>query len=325
MVGAVAWVAVRFSEGREFVRLAAHAHPRWMLLTLFIQTATYVFQGSIWRVVVLAARASLSVGESIRLAVARLFMDQALPTAGLSGTVVMIKALEQHGVPLPVVMAGVVIDTVSCYGTYVVGVIAALIILAASHEASRVVIVAAVPFAIFSTGIVIGFLALAGRTIGGPIAMRLGRLRPLGRGMAMLAAADRKLAHNPRLVLTACACQAAIILLDAATIAALIAALGAKASLGGVFASYMISTMFRLVGVLPGGLGTFEASSVLTLKMIGVDVPVALSATLLYRGLSFWLPLVPGLWFSRRYAPLPAPRATTTPSPLPAPREPMDT
>jgi len=85
----------------------------------------------------------------------------------------------------------------------------------------------------------------------------------------------------------------------------------------------MISTMFRLVGVLPGGLGTFEASSVLTLKMIGVDVPVALSATLLYRGLSFWLPLVPGLWFSRRYAPRPAPRATT-PSPLPAPREPMD-
>ena len=28
---------------------------------------------------------------------------------------------------------------------------------------------------------------------------------------------------------------------------------------------------------------------------------VALSATLLFRGMSFWLPLLPGLWFSRRY------------------------
>jgi Mg2+-importing ATPase len=303
MVGAVAWVAVRFSEGREFVRLVARAHPRWMLLTLFIQTATYFFQGGIWRLTVRTAGAALSLGESVRLAVARLFMDQALPTAGLSGTLVMIKALEQHGVPLPVVMAGVVIDTVSCYATYVVGVIAALIVLAVSHEASRVVIVAAVPFALFSTAIVVGFLALAGRPINGPIATRLARLRPLGRGMAFLGAADRGLARNPRLLLAACACQATIVLLDAATIAALIAALGAKASLGGVFASYMISTMFRLVAVLPGGLGTFEASSVLTLKLIGVDLPVALSATLLYRGLSFWLPLVPGLWFSRRYAP----------------------
>ena len=63
----------------------------------------------------------------------------------------------------------------------------------------------------------------------------------------------------------------------------------------------MISTLFRLVGIAPGGLGTFEATSVFTLKMVGVPIPVALSATLLFRGMSFWLPLLPGLWFSRRY------------------------
>jgi Mg2+-importing ATPase len=34
--------------------------------------------------------------------------------------------------------------------------------------------------------------------------------------------------------------------------------------------------------------------------MIGVSVPVALSATLIFRGLSFWLPMVPGLLSSRR-------------------------
>ena len=35
--------------------------------------------------------------------------------------------------------------------------------------------------------------------------------------------------------------------------------------------------------------------------MMGVALPIALSATLLFRGMSFWLPLIPGLWFSRRY------------------------
>jgi Mg2+-importing ATPase len=69
-----------------------------------------------------------------------------------------------------------------------------------------------------------------------------------------------------------------------------------------VFASYMMSTVLRLIGFLPGGLGVFEAASVLTLRMLGVELSVSLSATLLFRGLSFWLPLGPGLWFARRYA-----------------------
>jgi len=38
---------------------------------------------------------------------------------------------------------------------------------------------------------------------------------------------------------------------------------------------------------------------VVTLKIAGVPVAVALAATLLFRGLSFWLPMVPGLVFSR--------------------------
>lgn len=90
------------------------------------------------------------------------------------------------------------------------------------------------------------------------------------------------------------------LILQAATLWVLILALGLFASPSGVFASFMISTLLRTIGLLPGGLGTFEATSVLTLKLVGVPLPVALSSTLLFRGLSFWLPMIPGLWFSRR-------------------------
>jgi Mg2+-importing ATPase len=89
-------------------------------------------------------------------------------------------------------------------------------------------------------------------------------------------------------------------LLDAATVWVLVRALGSHAPVIGVFASFMISNLFRTLGVLPGGLGTFEASSVVTLGLVGIALPVALSATLLFRGLSFWLPMIPGLWLSRR-------------------------
>jgi Mg2+-importing ATPase len=304
MLAAVVVAALHLSEGRRFVQLAAAARPWWLLVAVALQLATYPVQGEIWQVVLRRSEPRDTVGRwtTCKLALARLFVDQALPSAGLSGTVVMAKALEGHAVPRATVMAGVVIDTASCYATYVVGLAAALAVMLARHQASRVVLLAALPFTLFALALAIGFLALSGRAAGALARGRLARVRPLARGLALLAVADPRLARRPRLLLEACACQAAIVLLDAATVWALIAAVGGRAPPAGVFASYMISTLFRLVGVVPGGLGTFEATSVVTLKTIGVDIPVALAATLLFRGLSFWLPMLPGLLISRRYA-----------------------
>jgi Mg2+-importing ATPase len=79
----------------------------------------------------------------------------------------------------------------------------------------------------------------------------------------------------------------------------LIRSLGSRGHIVGVFASFMISTLLRTLSITPGGLGAFEAASTFSLKLAGVPLPVALSATLLFRGLSFWLPMLPGLLFAR--------------------------
>jgi Mg2+-importing ATPase len=113
-------------------------------------------------------------------------------------------------------------------------------------------------------------------------------------------ASDAKLTRDPRILLRATALQAGIVLLDAATMWVLLRSLGAASSPSGVFASFMISTLARTIGFVPGGLGVFEATSIVTLKMAGVGVAEALSATILFRGLSFWLPMLPGFWLSRR-------------------------
>ena len=117
--------------------------------------------------------------------------------------------------------------------------------------------------------------------------------------LSLLGQADPRLARSLPLILKSALFQLGIILLDAATMWILILSLGETASPTGGFASFMISTLLRTIGIVPGGLGVFEAASVVTLKLAGVAVPVALAATLLFRGLSFWLPMVPGLGFSR--------------------------
>jgi uncharacterized protein (TIRG00374 family) len=300
VLGAVVLAAAHFSEGRQLVEHARHVQPRWILVAALLQAATYLGQGQIWRMVTRAGNVPVGMATAYRLSIARLFIDQALPSAGLSGTVVMVKSLEQQGIPLPVVMAGVAIDTASCYATYVVGLLAALAVSLAQHQATRLVLLVAVPFVPFALALTVGFVRLAGRPAG-PLARRLARFRFLRRGLYLLEQADPRLAASPGLLVRASVCQLAVILLDAATIWVLILGLGITPSTGGVFVSFMISTLARLVGIAPGGLGTYEATSVLTLSMVGVSVPVALSATLLFRGMSFWLPLLPGLLFSRRY------------------------
>lgn len=293
-------VVVHASDERELVHLARRAQPWWLLLGLALQAATYPFQSEVWQTVLRPAGARVGAAEMGRLTLARLAVDHTLPAAGLGGTVLAAKALEQQHVSLPVIMAGVVIDTASLFVTYAFGLAAALVIFIARYEAPPVIVIGAIAFLVFALALAIGSLGVAGHPAG-PFAHRLARLRPLGVGLRMIEQADRRLSHSPLLLARASICQAAVVLLDVATMWALIAALGTRAAPAGVFASFMMSTLLRLAGALPGGLGTFDAASVLTLRLMGVQLPVALSATLLFRGFAFWLPLAPGLWFARRY------------------------
>lgn len=293
-------VVVHASDERELYHLARQSQPRWLLVALGLQAATYPFQGEVWQTVLRPAGARIGAAAMARLTFARLAIDHTVPAAGLGGTVLAAKALEQQGVARPVVMAGVVIDTASLYATYAFGLAAALVICVARYNAPAVIVIGAIIFLGFALALAIGFLSVAGHPAG-PFAHRLARLRPLRVGLHMIEQADRRLSHSARLLARASVCQAAVVLLDVATMWALIAALGTRAAPAGVFASFMMSTLLRLAGALPGGLGTFDAASVLTLRLMGVQLPVALSATLLFRGLAFWLPLAPGLWFARRY------------------------
>jgi Mg2+-importing ATPase len=299
LLAAVVAAALHFSEERAFIRLAEQAKPWWLVAAVLLQAGTYVTQGGIWRRVGHAAGFQLSHGAAFELSLAKLFADQALPSAGVSSSVLVAKALEQRGMPAPAVKASVLLNIASYHLAYVAALVAALAIVAWRGHASAFVVVTAVLFLLFSLGLSAVVLALSGQRHE-RLAHALRRLPVLRTTFDFLAGADARLVRSPRLLTDTIGLQLAIVLLDAATIWVLIAALGITASVGGVFASFMIASLFRTMGIVPGGLGTFEATSVLTLRMVGVNLAVALSATLLFRGLSFWLPMLPGYWVSRR-------------------------
>jgi uncharacterized membrane protein YbhN (UPF0104 family) len=63
---------------------------------------------------------------------------------------------------------------------------------------------------------------------------------------------------------------------------------------------------------VPLGLGTFEATCVAMLGGAGIGLEAGLTATILLRGTTTWLPMLPGLWLIRREmrGPAVAPQST---------------
>lgn len=72
-------------------------------------------------------------------------------------------------------------------------------------------------------------------------------------------------------------------------------AVGVHPSIGIVFAGYAVGTLFALVAPVFQGIGIVELSMTVMLQQLGVPVPAALGATLIYRLGEVWLPVVFGV------------------------------
>ena len=297
MLIGVIGVALHWSEERALWRLAERARPWWMALAIALQVCTYLAQGEIWRLVARTRGVTVPMAAAFKLSLAKLFIDQALPSAGISGTLVAARALEQRGVARGIVRASMVIDGVAYYSAYVLALVAALLFTLGDGRAKLLFLPAALLLAAFSVALAVAAGALAGR--GSALPARFRRVPLLGKTVALLAEADPVLVRSIPLAMKSVALQLAVVLLDTGTLWTLVRALGETASMPAVFASFMASSLLRTISIVPGGLGVFEAASVLTLQQAGTSVPVALGATLLFRGLSFWFPMAPGLWFVR--------------------------
>ncbi|MFO1093444.1 MAG: magnesium-translocating P-type ATPase [Planctomycetaceae bacterium] len=298
ILGTLIAVVMHLGEERELIRTISRARFPWLFCAFVLQAVTYLADAEVWRVVTRAAQTRLSLPRAYRLSLAQLFVDQVLPTGGLSGALLGARALEQTGIPRGVVMASLVVKFVSYYTAYVICLAGAVVILLIRGQSNRMILTPAIAFIAITLLLIWGVSTIAGRMMP-PRLHQLLRWHSARATLTLLRQADRQLTRNPVVLLKAILLSLAIVLLDAGTMWVLIHSLGMTASVVGVFAGFMMASLFRTIGFSPGGLGTFEAASVLALKLTGVPYAVGLSATLLFRGLSFWLPMLPGLWFSK--------------------------
>jgi uncharacterized membrane protein YbhN (UPF0104 family) len=124
----------------KFVELAGGARPEWLLPAFAAQVLTYVFSALSWHQVLNKAGQPRPFLTMFRLSIFKLYTDQAIPTGGGSGTILVVKALSQRGVPDHVAMATLLVSMVSYYAADVVGAIICLGLLWANYHAEFAVL-----------------------------------------------------------------------------------------------------------------------------------------------------------------------------------------
>jgi glycosyltransferase 2 family protein len=298
LAGVVAF-AIWHGEEHRFETIIRRAEPAWLLTAVVLQAGTYFATAAMWHRVLAWAREPSSLGSLVPLSLAKLFTDQMVPSGGISGSTLVVSALRKRGTSTPTATATVLVSFVAYYLAYAAALAVALAILWMLGDLGVAVLALAAVLLVLAIGVTLAIRWISRRGS-----------RPLPRWVAALPVARaflKRIGEAPPqalsdrgLLAAAAGLQLLVFALDGSTLWAMLRAVGWHADPGVIFAAFMIASVAGTIGIVPGGLGTFEGTCVAMLHVVGVPVADALTATLLLRGFTFWLPMLPGLWLTRR-------------------------
>jgi len=299
LLSALVLAVLHRGEERAFAALAARAEPAWLGVAALLQVVTYVCAASVWQRALASNGVHRSVASLLPLGLAKLFTDQAVPSAGVSGTVLVLAMMVRRRVERGVAIASMLTGLIAYYVAYAVALAVALLLLWSRHELSRWLVALASVFALFAAALPLLLVWLRGRSRR-ELPAWLRRVPVLREAVGALGEASEVRLWSIRSGLPCAALQLAIFVLDAATLLVLLRALAAPVPASLAFASFVIASAAGTLAWVPGGLGAFEGACVAMLHLHGVSLEPALAGTLLLRGFTFWLPMLPGLAIVRR-------------------------
>ena len=299
-LGLLVLVAGRLAEERELAELVRRARPAWLLAALVLQTVTYLCAAGVWQRALAHAGHPRPLRELVPLGLAKLFTDQAVPSLGLAGGLLVSRALARRGVPREVAVAALLVEVVAYRVAYGSALMLALAVLASRGHLSPTQRAAAAVFALVA--LLLPLILVWSRRHVRRLPERWRARRGLAEALAAIEQAPHGLLRSRALLAQTSLLELAIFLLDAATLGIMLLAVGAPAEASLVLAGFVMASVAGSIAVVPGGLGVFEGAGTAALHLLGVPLAAALSATLLLRAFTFWLPMLPGLWIARREA-----------------------
>jgi uncharacterized membrane protein YbhN (UPF0104 family) len=274
---------------RESLGTVLHqAHLNWGVVALALSAATYV-----------AATVSLSGFVAERLDFFRTLLAQVagsfvtlVTPAAVGGAALNIRYLQRRKIPAAIAAASVGVAQVVALVLHVL----LIVIFAAIAGSSAKEPIKPPQWAYYVLAVLV---VAAGVVFALPAGRRLlrARLSPtLGQVLPRLL----EVAQQPRKLAQGIGGTLLLSLCYILCLAACVAAFGGSVPIAKIGVVYLTGSAIGSVIPTPGGIGAVEAALTTLLTAAGVPGPVAVSAVLLFRLLTFWLP-VPFGWAALRY------------------------
>ena len=293
LVTLVASVAASYLLAGELARaslgrLLPSTNWRWGLAALALSAVTYA-----------AATLSLSGFVHERLGFARTLLVQlagsfvALVTpAAVGGATLNVRYLQRRKIPAPVAVASVGVSQVVAFVLHIV-LLATFAAIAGSGSTHPI---RPPTWAYF---VVAGLVALAGAVLVVPAGRRMVRAR-LSPTFGQVIPQLLEIAQRPRKLAMGFGGTITLSLAYILCLTTCVAAFGGSVPIAKIGVVYLTGATLGSIIPTPGGLGTVEAALTAGLTAAGVPSAVAISAVLLFRLVTFWLP-VPVGWGALNY------------------------
>ncbi len=283
------------------------ADPRWLLVAILSQTLPYLALTRIYASLFGQQGYPQPAGLLARVATVVLTINRVLPTMGVTSSVYLVTTLRRRRIPEARILVVHTMEIVSYTVAFAIVTTWGLLVFVTRSAIEQVEILVPVVLAVVSA--VVGLRWLRRRGLK-PIVLRwafagnrvFGRIIPLRAFRITEQRIERfidEVWHGARLAATrpnwfvrAVLWQLASLGGDCMTIGFALAALGVPTHPNTIVIAFAAATALSAISFLPGGAGSFEATMVVILVRRGIPFEAALAATLIFRGLTFWLPLV---------------------------------
>ncbi|MEA2685102.1 MAG: hypothetical protein QOE93_297 [Actinomycetota bacterium] len=273
--------------------LTALGHARWGWLVPMV--AASAFTHLMAAVALMGASSTpLALGRTWAVQVAAAFTNRLAP-AGLGGMGTNIRYLEAAGSERPAAVTAMALNTVAGFLVHASGVAVIIPLLGATGGVHRLPSAPDLPD---NWPVVVGVLA----ALVAAGLVRWGRRlrRRVVPGLRSALSGLRALVAEPRRAIAVFGGSAGVTTGYALALVAAVEAFGGGLPATKIVAVYLGGSALAAVSPTPGGLGALEAALVAGLTGVGAAPGPAVAAVLVYRFVTYWMPVLPGLVLFRR-------------------------
>ncbi len=312
------WIIIsRFTEIQKLAQTVMQGKWEWIAIAVLLQILYYIIFTYSYKSAFNTVDVESKVRNLLPVMLGSIFVNVVAPSGGAAGVALFVDDAAQRNQSASKASVGLLLQLIADFSSFTLILIVGMAYLFVQHDLKLYeIITAAVLLAItigLSVIISLGLInqALPHRlmlwlqTSATKIALKLKRDPWLSDDWAQKNAAEFTEAslaiarHPQRLARTVFAALTAH-MVDITCLFVLFLAFGYPITFGPLVAGYAMGILFWVVSITPQGIGIVEGMMTLVFTSLGVPANIATIVSLVFRGLSFWLPMALGFILLQR-------------------------